>query len=211
MGPLLLLAAIQAAQVEPARAPPLDRCQNDAGFVAFRDRLVDAVRQKDVEALRPLVDTNIQNSIGNENGGWQEFVRRWELGRPTDSGLWSELAEVLSLGCDEYDRWRIAPGNFKDLWAYDGLPPLFAVEKGAALRTKPDDDASLVMHLDYHVLLEIPDYDPDVVPKGWLHARLTDGRSGYVRLFAVRSAIDYRAAFEKHGGKWKMTSFVAGD
>ncbi len=207
----LFIAAAQAGQAEPARARPLDKCRNDAAFVEYRERLLHAVASKNVGELRPLLASNIQYSFGHE-GGWPGFVREWKLDSPADSALWSELAEVLHLGCEQYDGSRIAPGNFNELSSYGlGLPPFFAVEKGAALRSRPDDAASLVLALDNHVLVEILDDASGAIPEGWLHARLTDGRSGYVLLSAVRNVIDYRARFEKRDGKWIMTSFIAGD
>jgi hypothetical protein len=38
-----------------------------------------------------------------------------------------------------------------------------------------------------------------------------DGKTGYVTSRLVRSPIDYRAMFNKIGGRWQMTFFAAGD
>lgn len=211
MGIWLLIAAMQAAHAEPEQAPPIDQCGDDRTFVEYRARLLRVIARKEVSGLRALVASNITYSFGDE-GGWPGFANKWALDRPADSELWHELAEVLNLGCEKSDRQRIAPGNFNKLSDYGlGLPPFVAVQKAAAFRSSPDDTAPLVMALDHHVLVEILDDEADVVPEGWLHARLTDGRSGYVRLSAVRSALDYRAGFEKRDGRWVMTSFIAGD
>lgn len=206
-----LIAAVQVVQAEPLRLPPTDDCRSDPSFVEYRKRLSAAIAGKDAKALRPLVDPNILYSFGDD-GGWTGFAGTWNLDRPADSQLWLELSQVLNLGCEVHGDQRGAPGNFNRLSEIgEGLPPFFAVDKDAALRRRPDDNAAVVMLLDNHVLIEIIDDEPDTVPEGWLHARLTNGQSGYVRLSAVRSAIDYRAAFEKRDGRWVMTSFVAGD
>jgi hypothetical protein len=207
----LLIAAIQIGQPEPLRLPPTDECGGEPSFVAYRARLSAAIARKDAAALRPLVDSHIMYNFGDDDG-WPGFVRNWHLDRPADSDLWLELSQVMNLGCEVDGDQRIAPGNFNRLSDIgEGLPPFFAVRKDAALRSRPDDKAALVTLLDYHVLIEILDDEPEAVPEGWLHARLTNGQSGYVRLSAVRSALDYRAGFEKRSGQWVMTSFVAGD
>jgi hypothetical protein len=210
---LPLVAALQLFQAEPLRAPPIDQCGDDPTFVEYREKLAGAVALKDADALRPLVDLNIKYSLGPDGGdGWSGFVRNWNLDRPEDSELWPELSEVLNLGCEWDDGQPTAPGNFSQLpHMGEGLQPFFAVQKDAALRSRPDDKAALVRLLDNHVLIEIMDDEPGSVPEGWLHARLTNRQSGYVRLSAVRSAIDYRAGFEKRDGKWVMTIFIAGD
>ena len=204
---ILIAAAIQVTQAEPARLPPTDRCGSDRSFVEYRARLWAAVARKDAAALHPLVASDIQIDLG-DGKGWHAFVREWALNRPAESGLWRELSAVLELGCENHDGLRIMPGNFSKLSEYDHpLPIYFAVQKGAALLSQPDDSAPVVMTLEDHVLFE----NFDVAPEGWINARLSDGRSGFVRSSSVRSAIDYRAGFEKRNGNWVMTSLVAGD
>jgi hypothetical protein len=45
----------------------------------------------------------------------------------------------------------------------------------------------------------------------WRRVRLGDGRIGYMGSGDLRSDIDYRAIFERRGGRWLLTVFVAGD
>jgi hypothetical protein len=209
MSLLLLVAALQLSQAEPLRAPPIDQCSDDPKFVEYRDKLAGAIALKDADALRPLVDLNIKFSHGPEgDGGWSGFVLNWNLDRPADSELWLELSEVLNLGCTDYNGEKLMPVSF-DIGEVDGSYPYpyWAVEEGAAFRSRPDDTAPVVMPLKNHILLE----QDNTAPEGWLHARLTNGQIGYVRLHSVRNVIDYRAAFELRNGKWVMTSFLAGD
>lgn len=205
---LLLIAAIHAPQSRPVRVPPTDHCASDPAFVDYRTRLASAVANRDAGALKPLVATNVLFSLGPDGSGWSAFAKEWRLDKPEESALWFELGQVLKLGCEELKDLRIMPGNFSRLGEFhDDLPTYFAVETGAALRSRPDDSAPIVAILDSHLLFE----NVKAAPEGWLNARLSDGRSGFVRLSAVRSAIDFRAGFEKRGGHWMMTSFVAGD
>ena len=45
----------------------------------------------------------------------------------------------------------------------------------------------------------------------WLKVETLGGKKGFVGAEFVRSPIDYRAIFVKEKGKWKMSTFVAGD
>ena len=204
---LFVIAALIIVDVEPVRVPPIDECGSDPAFVEYRTKLTEAVGRKDASALQALVATDVLVDLG---GGttWAAFTREWKLDQPEESALWVELGKVIQLGCEELNDLRIMPGNFSRLGEFeDALPTYFAIETGAALRSQPDDSAPIVAALDSHLLFE----NIEAAPDGWLNARLSDGRSGFVRLSAVRSAIDYRAGFEKRDGRWKMTSFVAGD
>jgi hypothetical protein len=45
----------------------------------------------------------------------------------------------------------------------------------------------------------------------WIRVTVPGGRSGYLLREQVRSPIDYRALFERRGGQWRLTVFLAGD
>jgi hypothetical protein len=47
--------------------------------------------------------------------------------------------------------------------------------------------------------------------KEWTAVELRGGRTGYIASRYVRSSVAYRALFNKVGGRWRMTAFVAGD
>ena len=205
---LLLIAATQASPVEPIRVPVTDECGSDASFAEYRKHLVEAVSNKDVAALQPLVAPGVMVSFGTGEDGWSAFLQEWGLDQPHASGLWTELGQILGLGCGDYEGIKYMPMNFAEFGEEDAsFPPYWAVQEGAAFRGQPSGTAPVVMLLDHHLLYEID----NVAPDGWLHARLSDGRAGYVERSAVRNAIDYRATFELRDGKWLMTSFLAGD
>jgi hypothetical protein len=204
---LLLFAALQSAPIEPVRFPPVDECGGDPSFVEYRRRLTEVVAHKDAWALRSLIAYDIMVDFG-PGRGWAKFAADWGLGRATGSELWNELAAILQLGCENLDGLRVMPGNFSRLAEVDGVEPVYvSVGKRATLRSQPDDSAPIVLNLDYHLLYVLG----ETANSGWVKARISDGRSGYVLLANIRSSIDYRAAFEKRDGNWVMTSFVAGD
>jgi len=205
---LILLAAIQASQLDPVRVPVADECASNPAFVEYRKLLVEAVGKKDVAALQPLVAPDVKLSFGTGKDGWSAFLQEWGLNQPHSSAFWTEMAQILSLGCSEYDSMKFMPTNFSDFGDVDAsFPPYWVVQERAALRSQPSRKAPVVALLDHHLLYELDNR----AAEGWLHARLSDGRAGYVERSAVRSAIDYRASFELQDGRWLMKSFLAGD
>jgi len=45
----------------------------------------------------------------------------------------------------------------------------------------------------------------------WLGVELLDGLKGFVHRDQTVNPLGYRAVFEKRGGKWTITAFIAGD
>lgn len=201
---LLILFAPPAA--DRPRLPPVDRCAVAPGFATFREKLLEAVARKDVDALLALSADNIMLSFGGDAG--REAMRKmWKLDRPAESGIWAELNEALGLGCALTDGGAVAPSMAQTFpTGSDVLETMVAI-KPAALRAAPNEKARAITTLDWD-LVTIAEWDPD---NGWAKIRLKDGRLGYVRTSAVRSPIDYRATFRMTDGEWRMTAFVAGD
>lgn len=198
--PLLLAAA------EPLRLPPVDSCAADPSFDAYRSELRSAIARKDREAVLAAVADDIVIDFGG-GAGRAAFARAWRLDAPQSSPLWAELDSVLELGCTTDGDALVAPSLFAQLPEdADAFESLLAVKRGTALRSRPQDDAPAVAPLDWHLLTLHGDTED-----GWMRASLADGRSGYIRREHVRSPLDYRAHFRKIGGRWRMTSFVAGD
>jgi hypothetical protein len=202
---LLLLA--EPAAGERVRLPPVDQCSADPGFRTFRAELDAAIVGRDPERLLALADPEIEVSFGGERGH-RNFRRVWKLDRPLESSLWQTLAEALALGCASDGTVAVAPSHVNQLPSdYDIYDTMIAVRPGAALRAKPRSGSKLVARLDW-----------DVVQAGawdrksdWVPVTLGDGRRGFARREDLRSVIDYRATFEKVGGRWRMTTFIAGD
>lgn len=203
---LALLLLLASPPADRPRLPPVDKCAVAPGFAAFREELLGVIARRDVKQLLALSDENIMLSFGGHFG--HEAMRKmWQLDRPAASTIWAELGEALSLGCALTDGGAVAPSMAHNFPAdFDVFEVMIAV-KPAALRAAPSDSARAIGTLDWD-LLTIEDWDPD---RRWTKVRLQDGRTGFVRTDAVRSPIDYRAIFERKGGKWRMTAFVAGD
>jgi SH3 domain-containing protein len=210
---LSIQTAAQAAKLEP-----VDEAAQDPSFQAFRQKLVEAVRNRDRKHLLSIVDPKIQFSFG-AGPGIEGFKKEWKLDRP-DSGLWSELAGVLSLGGSfdtiEGQRQFCAP------YVYSRFPEnLDATEYGCItgkdvnVRRGPSSSAPVTGRLSYD-LVKVADWKPVVekAPGGsrrWIKISTPQGGTGYVEKRWLRSAIDYRACFERKQGSWRMMVFIAGD
>ncbi len=202
----LLALALLLAAAEPLRLPPVDSCAADPSFAAYRSELRAAIARKDREAMLAAAADDIVIDFGG-GAGRAAFAKAWRLDAPQSSPLWTELEAVLELGCTKDGDALVAPSLFAQLpEEADAFESLLAVKPGTALRSRPQDDAPAVAPLDWHLLTLDGDTED-----GWMHASLPDGRSGYIRREHVRSPLDYRAHFRKIGGRWRITSVVAGD
>lgn len=87
------------------------------------------------------------------------------------------------------------------------------------LREQPKPNAKVISKLSYNIV-QID--EPSAVKRktgpgewdwvyDWHKVKTLGGKTGWVKAEFVRSPIDYRAGFQKKGGVWKMTFFVAGD
>jgi hypothetical protein len=205
--PLLLTAAPLVAD-GGGGAAPADQCASDPSFTAFREQLRQAIERRDRDRLLALVADDIRVSFG-DTGGRSDFIQTWGLDRPETSLVWGELAEVLRLGC--------GPAEDGSLWApnlgpqlndeEDPFSTVMAVREGAVLRADADARSAVIAPLRWDVLTVQSDDGSDE----WIPVRMRDGRSGFVHSEDVRSPLDYRAGFEKRGGRWQMTTLVAGD
>jgi hypothetical protein len=87
------------------------------------------------------------------------------------------------------------------------------------LRERPDGEARVIDRLSYNIVKidEAAAIKRKTGPKEddwvyeWHKIETLGGKKGWVKAEYVRSAVDYRAGFEKKKGVWKMTFFVAGD
>ena len=196
---------------------PIDEADKDKTFLEFRTKLIEAVQKRDVKYLLSVVDKSIKNGFGG-NDGINEFKKQWKIYN-RNSELWKELLIVLTHGgtFDKENKGMFyAPylfTNFPD--SVDEFEHQAIFGNNVNLRSKPDKDAPVVASLSYNIVKT--DYENSVKSKTnkdeflWLKIETLGGKKGFVKPEFVRSAIDYRAGFERRRGKWTMTFFLAGD
>lgn len=202
---LLLATAPEAAAAR--RLPPVDHCRSDPSFAAFRAELASAVERKDAGHILSVVADDISVDFGG-GAGRDYFAETWQLDRPATSELWRELAEALRLGCDiAEDGSYWAPALHLSDQVEDVFETLLAVRPGSVLRAAPDDSAAAVAVLEWDLLQALEWNEGE----GWWKVRMADGREGYARRSDLRMPADFRAGFQKIGGRWRMIAFIAGD
>jgi hypothetical protein len=193
---------------------PIDEASKDPSFVEFRRALLEAVDRRDIAHVVGVLDPAIKNSFGGD-GGIDEFKQTWKPESP-GSELWKELGFVLRHGGAFQDGNFVAPYFFSsfpdlhDLPGYDEDSFRYGavIQEKVVLRTKPAESAPGVALLSFHVVKQL---DDDSVPSGWMKAATTDGTEGYIQTAMWRNVVDYRAAFTKASGMWRMNMLLAGD
>ena len=198
----------------------VDEAPTDASFLAFRTKLIAAAKSRDAKYILSILDKNVKNNFGG-GGGVAEFKKQWEIDRP-NSKFWDEFLPVITNGGKFHDseeaatttKLFVAPYSFQafpdDLDAFT-YSVIFG--NNVNLRAKPEMNAPVVTKLSYNIV-EITNSikdKTDAEKDDWYEIKTLGGKKGFVKAEFVRSPIDYRAGFEKKGGVWKMTFFLAGD
>lgn len=188
--------------------PPVDEARLQPDFFTFRARLLAALARRDAPALLAIVDRDIKNSFGG-NDGIAEFEKAWELDQP-DSRLWETLTTVLALGGTfNADGWFTAPYVFST-WPdnVDGFEHVAILGNGVRVRAEPNLTSDTIDSLSFAI---VPLGGSIGITEEWIAVRLPNGREGYVARPFVRSSLDYRAIFAKTSGQWRMKILIAGD
>ena len=189
------------------RLEPVDRCAADAGFAAFRAQLLDAVMRRDRAFILSILTDDLLVNFGGDRGR-DAFDRQHRLVE-TDSPFWSELQATLALGCVEVEGEFVSPSLGPMLAEdFDPFEALVVTRTGTNLHERPDRASPVLAELDWDVLLW---RQVDDVPDDWVAVRRADGREGFVLRANLRSPLDYRAHFARVDGRFRMTSFIAGD
>ena len=212
---LLMLISMFAINVsaQVAKFYPVDEASKEPTFFTFRARLIQAVHRRDAGYLLSILSPKIQNSFGGD-GGIEEFKTTWKPER-AQSELWTELANVLSLGgAFDKDGIFVAP-YISAKWPEDKD----SFELGAIIgehvrvRAAPQISSSIMRELAFDIV-EVPDWQKNKARgerRDWIKVKLSDGQSGYIAEEFIRSPVDYRAGFAKEQGRWVMIFFIAGD
>jgi hypothetical protein len=214
---LIALAGVGLAQERYVK--PVDEASQDASFLAFRGKLIEAAERKNAAFILSILDPKINLSFGGDEG-IADFKRIWKI-NSKNSKFWDEFLPVIKNG----GKWRKDEGPGKTFYApfpFDAFPEdidTFTHEvifgSNVNLREGPSPDSRVVAQLSYNVVTVETDPDTEAgkirETRGWSKVKTLGGQSGWVKNEFVRSPIDYRAGFEKKRGAWKMVAFIAGD
>ncbi|TNE37316.1 MAG: SH3 domain-containing protein [Alphaproteobacteria bacterium] len=183
----------------------------DAGFLAYRRELQQAVAGRNLEKVLSLVSADVLISQDGEQG-------RAELSallEAPDAGEanWQELQDILALPsvaisgaryCAPYVACAPLPEGADDLEPFETV---FAVKPKVSVRAAPSEDAEVVTVLSYQsVQLAAVLDDPQ-----WAEVIVENGDTGFVARSDIRQMLGAKAEFAKEGGVWRMKSFQMED
>jgi hypothetical protein len=199
------------APATPAPAPPavpavagpklpfVDEGTRDADFNAYRERLLAAVRARDVKAVAALADPKIRTSFG-DGGGSADLEK-----------LLPELEQILTLGGTF--RGEGAQASFWAPYVYSSYPDaqdsfttVAVIADDVPLRSAADANAPAIATLSRDIVELVGG-----MTTPWQNVKTADGKTGFVEAKSIRSPIDYRAGFNKTPQGWRMTALVKGD
>jgi hypothetical protein len=213
----LMACVATAAFAQERFVKPIDEGDQDASFSAFRKKLLTAVDRKDNAYILTIVDRNIKNGFGG-NDGIAEFKKQWK----NLDEFWKEFGAVIKNGGQFTGDGADKKNSFSAPYLFTVWPAnIDAFEYSAIfgnnvnLRETPDPNGKVVTKLSYNVVKVDQNetrrgLSDDDDPK-WVKVETLGGLKGWISAPYVRSSIDYRAGFEKVRGVWKMTFFLEGD
>jgi len=210
---LILLVSLSCpAMAQVGKLYPIDEGPKDPSFQAFRDKLIEAAKNRDMKFVLSILDPKIQNSFGGD-GGVEEFKKQWKPGN-SDSELWNVLLKILSMGGSLSENEFCAPYvscKFPEL-DLDPFEHSVIIGEQVRVREQPSLTSPIIASLSYDIVVSTAPFNLIKEDgRSWIAIKLSNGKTGFVSDQFIRNPIDYRALFMKKGGKWRMTSLVPGD
>ncbi len=215
---ILLLTLILAASAigQERFVKPVDKAKESKSFLDFRTKLMAAVERKDSKFIYSILDPHIELSFGGEHGV-ADFKKIWTPEKK-DSAFWKEFLKVITHGGDFIGRSNNRLSSFAAPYLHtswpDDIDPFenwVIFGNNVNLREKPSMDGNVIEQLSYNVVIVKDKVMKNEDEADWIKVETLGGKTGWIKAEYVRSAIDYRAGFEKKRGVWKMTFFIAGD
>ena len=202
-----------------------DQTSRAPEFRAFRERLEQAIAQRDLDGLVQCVATERIVSEPDGVPGMASFLEHWDLTHsPKRSAIWRALKEALRYGCgydeatDAFAAPQLVLGN---PYAAEILDRQIdqadrAIITGIQVnvRSTPSLRGEQVGQLSYEVVKVLGSPDPATrqtiggEAHPWWEVVLPSGERGFVFGKYVRPWNDYRARFEKVDGEWKLARFA---
>jgi len=184
---------------------PRDECAELEEAEQFRSLLAAAVRARDIDVVVALAADDVKLDFGG-GAGSAELRRRLA---DESLGLWSELDALIALGCSANEEGGITiPWLFdQDLGDADPYFAMLVTGEDVPLLERPDPAGRQVGSISWD-LVEIASLDPE---SAWQRVEFGEDKVGFIATDSLRSVIDYRLTASSRNGRWRITSFVAGD
>jgi hypothetical protein len=219
----LSLLFISYSQVNPCDKfkeysfPPKDESSKDASFLKFKEKLVKAIKSKDAEFIKGIVDKNIIFSFGAESGK-KAFIENWKLNStPDKSEFWDVMDQIVRLGfAYNENKQFVAPYIFENFPT--DLTESYSLINGTNvnIRNIPSKSGKVITKLSYNIVFVDNSLEENSVEDKsndcrWQKICTSNGIEGFVCDKFLHSSMGYRAIFEKKKDKWMLNIFLAGD
>jgi hypothetical protein len=201
----IVTASSSAAPLAKGPYAPQDTCSKVEGADEFRRELAAAIKRRDADALVGLAAVDVKLDFG---GGAGSAELRKRLGDKSWD-LWSELDELMTLGCSANEQGGITiPWYFdQDLGGIDAVSGWLVTGEDVPVRAGPDPDGTVIATISWDIV-EIAALDPE---RDYQQIELPNKKTGFIATDKLRSVIDYRLIASSRNGRWRITSFLAGD
>src|SRR5437870_1398004 len=101
---ILAVVVLNGGSAQARKLYPVDEGPRDATFLAFRNRLLDAVKRHDLRFIHSILDPHVVTEFTGRNWGTVAAFRRRYEGKHASADLWIVLFTVLSLGGQFLDK-----------------------------------------------------------------------------------------------------------
>lgn len=210
----IVTASTASAPPQRSAGPyaPRDECSEVAGAGAFMANLRGAVSARDTDALVALAAEDVKLDFGSGSGIAE---LREKLDSP-DSGLWSELDAIMTLGCASDGGARLTlPWYFAQDIGGDPFSSYLITGERVPLYEGPDPASPVLANISWDIVAEPREYDRT---NGFRKVTWTERKpqadephTGYVGEGSLRSLLDYRMTVTSRNGRWRIVSLLKGD
>lgn len=184
---------------------PQDTCDTVEGADLFRRQLATAVAARDADVLAALAADDVKLDFGG-GAGRAELRRRLA---DESAGLWGELDVLLKLGCSANRQGGITiPWIFdQDLGRIDPASTMLVIGEDVPVLDAPNAESRQLGTVSWDTV-KITALQPD---EPYQRVELAEETPGFIATDKLRSLLDYRLIASSRNGRWRITSFVAGD
>ena len=202
---------------------PTDQGIYIESFKKFRESLLEAIKNKDADAVLAVTSPDIRYTFGL-NKKKTGFIKHWELKNGQDpertEQFWDEFEKVLKYGgaFDDLNSFS-APYYFAN-WPekFDAYCFGTVIGEGVNIYQKTDEGLKPAGTLTYNIIKRPDSHHGDNNnplihnEKAYIPVILSSGKKVYIYEYYVGYPIGYRAIFVRgKDGKWMMNVFIAGD
>ena len=202
---LLVVPAANSAR-QPARSAIStswpDECKSVPGYAEFKTALDDAVRRRDATAFRKLFSTRGQMRISGLS--LESDTSRWSVNSLSSAGPWTELEQLLPLGCWRTDERLLIPYAAKYVKQGILVEPAVIAVRDTSVSEAPDTSSRVIKRVAHGAYLQMED---PYAASGWVRVHLVDGRTGFVPAANIRGPGAAVLKLADESGRWRIVWF----